>query len=206
MPSEPEHPIAIIGGGASAAIVAAHLARLSNPAPVTIFDRDDRFARGIAYSTQRPEHLLNVRAHNMSAIENDPEHFLRWLQDNRHNYGPADFVPRMIYGDYLAEILNTTRNRTSFEIAHVKNIRQTDGLFQLETSTGRANFKHVIVATGNSSPSMPAGAEKLSVSDGYYNNPWQADYVEIRDAKNIIILDNFDFLIPKNLSESPIKR
>jgi uncharacterized NAD(P)/FAD-binding protein YdhS len=54
--------------------------------------------------TRDVEHLLNVRAANMSAFPDDAGHFLRWLgvakgdQVNR-------FVPRLTYGLYLRELL-----------------------------------------------------------------------------------------------------
>jgi uncharacterized NAD(P)/FAD-binding protein YdhS len=72
---------------------------------VVIVERDERqLAKGLAFGTRRPEHLLNVRASNMSAFPDDPGHFLRWMgfsdseQANR-------FVPRLAYGHYLRELL-----------------------------------------------------------------------------------------------------
>jgi uncharacterized NAD(P)/FAD-binding protein YdhS len=38
-----------------------------------------RFGVGLAYSTGNPRHLLNVRADNMSAFADEPDHFARWL-------------------------------------------------------------------------------------------------------------------------------
>jgi hypothetical protein len=47
---------------------------------------------GIAYSTEFDSHLLNVPAGNMSALPDDPDHFLRWMQTNvAQNFAyPAD--------------------------------------------------------------------------------------------------------------------
>lgn len=72
--------VAIIGGGASGALVAAHLLRgASSPSRIALIERDGRKGEGIAYSTGSECHLLNVPARSMSAFEDDPEHFVRWL-------------------------------------------------------------------------------------------------------------------------------
>lgn len=38
-----------------------------------------KLGRGVAYSTESPDHVLNTRASNMSAFPDDPSHFQRWL-------------------------------------------------------------------------------------------------------------------------------
>jgi uncharacterized NAD(P)/FAD-binding protein YdhS len=89
--------IAIVGGGASGALQALHLAE-AGLSDVTLIERARPPGRGVAYSTLRPEHLLNVSARRMSAFAHDPDHFSRWF-GQRHGGGPEDFAPRMVYGD-----------------------------------------------------------------------------------------------------------
>jgi uncharacterized NAD(P)/FAD-binding protein YdhS len=94
--------IAIVGGGYSGTIMAAELARAGLDA--VLIERGDRFAAGAAYGTTEGAHLLNVRAKNMSAFADEPEHFLRWIE--REGLGGAtSFVPRRDYRRYLAGIL-----------------------------------------------------------------------------------------------------
>ena len=50
------------------------------PYPAPVRTRLPAFARGAAYATPIPLHLLNVRAANMSAYPDRPTHFLEWLQ------------------------------------------------------------------------------------------------------------------------------
>ena len=72
-----QHAI-IIGGGASGVLLAYQL--LKNPASdlsVTLIERRPEIGRGVAYHTGNPEHLLNVRVGNMSALPDEPEHFWR---------------------------------------------------------------------------------------------------------------------------------
>ncbi|HMK97939.1 MAG TPA: FAD/NAD(P)-binding protein, partial [Acidimicrobiales bacterium] len=98
--------VAVVGGGASGALIAAHLLReASPPGYIVVVERDGRVGEGIAYSTGSKCHLLNVPARSMSAFEDDPEHFVRWL-DTRGLPAAADsFVPRKLYGRYLREVL-----------------------------------------------------------------------------------------------------
>ena len=98
-------PMAIVGAGFSRTLLAINLLRWG--ARVVLIERDhDKLARGLAYDTRQPEHLLNLRAANMSAFPDDPEHFLRWLgladteQANR-------FAPQLTYGRDLRQQLLT---------------------------------------------------------------------------------------------------
>jgi uncharacterized NAD(P)/FAD-binding protein YdhS len=103
--------IVIVGGGASGALMAAHLLRERSANPsVTIVEARAELGRGLAYSTGNPSHLLNVRAANMSAFADDPNHFTRWL--SRQPDAPAApedaefrFVSRGLYGRYLESLV-----------------------------------------------------------------------------------------------------
>jgi uncharacterized NAD(P)/FAD-binding protein YdhS len=99
----------IIGGGASGVLLAYQL--LQNPDSdlrVTLVEKRSDIGRGLAYHTGDPGHLLNVRVANMSALPDDPEHFWRWLSTHAERPlcpDPYCFVPRRIYGDYLASLI-----------------------------------------------------------------------------------------------------
>ena len=82
--------IAIIGGGFCGSLSAVNLARLAErPLRVVLINSGRPLGRGIAYGTNRPEHLLNVAARNMSALPALPDHFLDWLR-TRADY--ADYA------------------------------------------------------------------------------------------------------------------
>ncbi len=99
----------IIGGGASGVLLTYQL--LQKPEPgfrVTLIEQRPEIGRGPAYYTSNPEHVLNVRAANMSALPDDPEHFWRWLSSRAEGPlcpDPYCFVPRRAYGDYLASLI-----------------------------------------------------------------------------------------------------
>ena len=85
--------LAIVGGGASGALAAVHLARLSpRPWRILLIGPACELGAGSAYSTDHPHHLLNRPAWMMSAVNDDPEHFFRWLASIDSSLGAGDFV------------------------------------------------------------------------------------------------------------------
>ena len=105
--------VLIIGGGASGALFACHLlSDRTRKLKVTLIEKRQNVGRGVAYCTADPSHLLNVRAANMSAFPDQPDHFWRWLFARENNSLPQNcadpfcFVPRNIYGEYIADLLS----------------------------------------------------------------------------------------------------
>ncbi len=104
--------VAIVGGGFTGSTVAAQLARLAPENFSLKLFEDGPIARGAAYGTRHGEHLLNTRASAMTALVDEPDHFVRWL-DGRAQ--PHEFVSRRTYGDYLEQIAAETFSRADFE-------------------------------------------------------------------------------------------
>ncbi|QKW10824.1 FAD/NAD(P)-binding protein [Streptomyces sp. NA04227] len=75
---------------------------------VYLIDPGTHTGRGLAFGTDVPGHLLNVRASGMSAHRDDPEHFVRWLDGRAKG---EDFVPRALFGQYLADCLDAACER-----------------------------------------------------------------------------------------------
>ena len=73
--------IAIVGGGATGILVATHLARRLDAADdeVVMIEPGETLGRGLAYATDDPRHLLNVRVAKMSAFAGEPNHLVAWL-------------------------------------------------------------------------------------------------------------------------------
>ena len=97
MKSDRQVAVAIVGGGFSGTMVAAQLARRGIGS--VLIEGGGRTGHGIAYSTDEPAHVLNVRAESMSAWPDDPDHFARASGD------PKGFAERRRFGSYLREIL-----------------------------------------------------------------------------------------------------
>ena len=95
--------VVVAGGGFAGTTTAAALLRRG--VRVTLADRTGTFGRGVAYSTRRPEHLLNVMAGRMSALPGEPGHFVAWARRAGHAVDGHSFVPRALYGDYVEALL-----------------------------------------------------------------------------------------------------
>ena len=93
--------IGIIGGGSSAVIATTQiLDKLEQygqhcRAIITVFGQHHP-GLGLAYATQEKEHLLNVRAGNMSGLAEQPYSFVDWLQSTvpDHGYTSESYVSR----------------------------------------------------------------------------------------------------------------
>lgn len=170
------HDIAIIGFGYSGNLVLANIVNKSQkPLKILVADKSENFAKGAAYSTTRSEHLLNVRAKNMSALNDDANHFYKWLVASGYNYDENDFVPRKIYGNYLSFIHTETlkiAKEKNIEIEIIKatasKIEQGDS-HKVYFDNGKAvECKQLVLATGN------------QIKD----NPWQYNFESLANDKS----------------------
>jgi uncharacterized NAD(P)/FAD-binding protein YdhS len=180
----------IIGGGASGVLLACQLLRLGNSAyRVTLIEQRPEIGRGLAYHTGNPDHLLNVRAANMSALPEDPDHFWRWLsaQDASRCGDRYCFVPRRVYGDYIAGLIRPLVSRGDDEdglrIVNSECVsisENADGVVAELTNGAQLIGDVAILATGHDSRKIPASC---------YADPWAPPSVAgIRKDAAILIL------------------
>lgn len=174
--------IAIIGGGASATLLLAHLARIphSKKFAVDVYDRAGRFGRGIAYSTTQECHLLNVRAANMSAYHEEKDDFAAWAA--ARGFGADDFVPRKLFGDYLLEKLHDAKVKIDIHLIKedVKEARKANGLYEI---CGKS-YDHAILASGN----VRALHVKKENAVDCHDCPWSLDYTTLKAAGHIALV------------------
>lgn len=171
--------VAIIGGGFTGTLLAINLLRHDGPR-ATLIERRSVAARGAAYSTVHPEHLLNVRAANMSALPDEPDHFVRWLGRGGHDPAPG-FVPRRIYGDYLAGMLAETIARSGDRVRLVQadaiDVEPAGRGWRVRLGDGDAIAADVVaLAPGNLLPPVPDGLDVEGLAPGcYVSDPWRGD-------------------------------
>ncbi|HEY8616307.1 FAD/NAD(P)-binding protein [Phenylobacterium sp.] len=192
-PSEPA-VVAVIGGGFSGLLTAVHLLRRDPDVVVRLVERAPRFGRGRAYQTRHPDHLLNVRASNMSAFPDDPDHFRRWLAQAGEG-GQDGFVSRGRYGDYLQGLLRdevsdpTRAGRFLLEADEAVAVEPADGRLRVTLSLGRAfDADAVVLALGLLPPAPPPGASPAVLAHpAYVADPWRLD-PEAAPAGDILLI------------------
>ena len=168
---------AIVGGGATGILAAAHLARQLDPAndEVVVIEPGETLGRGLAYATDDPRHLLNVRVANMSAFADEPDHLYAWLRARRgaDATSPFSFISRGLYGDYVADLAeHTLSNRlVRRERARCLDIEERADDVRLALSTGESLAAGVaILATGHDA--------KPTLGDLPAEQPWSAGALE----------------------------
>lgn len=117
-------------GGAGGVLAAAPILRGDPAVRVTLVEPRERIGLGLAYSTPDRNHLLNVRAANMSAFPDDPNHFLSWPAAQGLPSQPDRFVSRGIYDRYLADLLSiwTSARPARFRRTHGIRTELGEGL------------------------------------------------------------------------------
>jgi len=173
--------VAIIGAGLSGTLVATHLLRQATvPLNIQLIERQSPVGRGVAYGTGQNCHLLNVPASKMSAFDDQPNHFLEWLQANAViKAGTDPFVPRRLYGDYIQSVLEEAIAHAS---PQVKLERLMDEAIALKpdscsVAVGLASGEtvqadRVVLAVGNFPPQDPAMGDRSFYRSRRYINAW----------------------------------
>lgn len=162
--------VVIIGGGFSGTMVAVHLA--AQRIPATVIDRGELPARGLAYSTTLPDHLLNVRASNMSAFPDRSDEFANFIASR--GVAPDMFARRRDYGEYLAAIFGEA-SKSGFvnriEGRAVKAGRQGT-CWNVELEDGSILLARTLVlATGNGAPGPLTAFQAIRAND-LIDNLW----------------------------------
>lgn len=192
------YDVVIIGSGFSGNAVLANIVRYTEkPMTIAVLSRDEEGTFGPAYSTQRVEHLLNVRAGSMGLFASNFNHFYQWAtQHDVPNVTPSAYLPRMVYGQYLQSILDETR-----QMAEQKNIRidyiktevedidtgighYLEGFRIATTPAGEVTAKTIVLAIGNT----VQGRRDNDDLPGLITKPW---------------LFNFDKLGPEPVPPTP---
>src|SRR3990167_9660418 len=180
--------IAIIGAGFSGTALAAALHRyVDHPLHVYLLEKTGQFGAGDAYRTPFPYHLLNARANDMSALEDEPEHFIHWLQ--HHEYDSLDaempigrqFVPRVFYHQYLRDLLNEVQQKQNVmrlelmpgEVIDIEPVGASANIVIRDQQTLLVD--KVVLALGNNPPSKLPFA--VSADINCIENPW--DYTAL---------------------------
>jgi uncharacterized NAD(P)/FAD-binding protein YdhS len=190
--------ITIVGGGASGTLLATNLLREARgPVEINLVERRSNVGRGVAFGTTRDSHLLNVPAGKMGAFPEEVDHFYRWLKEKGHAFDSHDFVPRMIFGEYLRD---TFAGAAEAKHPHCMINLIDDEAVDMSVNAMSAEVilrsgeilqsDHVVLAFGNFKPPHPSVENHSFItSNKYFQDPWNSKlYESIRPEDSIFIV------------------
>ena len=198
--------VAVIGGGLSGALVAERLLRTSRSAiHVVVVDPRETLGAGLAYSTDRREHVLNVPSKSMSAVDGESDHFLVWLRGKGNaearEWGASTdangFIPRGLYGSYVRQLLADAAQSAipGVSFTHERNVA-----IALSVEAGRVRVVlkdqrtidagHAVLALGNPPPADPTSSDlPFYASPRYVRDAWGPEALQdISSAAPVLVL------------------
>lgn len=191
----PSRTICVIGAGFSGSMVAAHLLGSGPPdLRVVLAERGGAFARGVAYSTDRPVHRLNVAAGRMGAFPDQEADFLRWLRERDPAAATGSFAPRSLYGEYLGDVLTEAERRGPAALERrsdeaVSIEPRGDGALVRFAQSAPVEARRVVLALGNAAPADPIPVASELLRDGrYVPDPWHLGSQPVSNHRPVMLL------------------
>lgn len=189
--------IGIVGGGASGALIAIHLLRrLRCPTEIVVVEQTGEFGPGVPYRTRNPEHRLNVPAARMSALADEPDHFLEWLRTEQPKCRQDNFAPRGVYADYLVKLLAEAELEADSGVelkrvtGKVSEIEPSGSGLNLILDGWRTKVDQVVLAVGLVSGGDPVPVpESLKEKGIYIPEAWdEAAVLPARGDRNVLVI------------------
>jgi len=173
----PDHcQVAIVGGGAAGTLVALRLLEAATaPMRIVVLEPAATLGQGVAYATDRAEHVLNVPAGRMSLWPQRPGDFIDFLRADGQGEGEAQlahrFAPRRDFARYLQQRLAQVRAGSMATLEHrrlrARSIERTaQGLLCATLEDGsQLQAEDIVLACGNALRPLPVrGAASLPAS------------------------------------------
>ena len=177
--------IVVVGAGAAGTLTAIQLARTarrrSTGLDITLVDPADRWGRGAAYGTIDDQHLLNVPASGMSALPEEPGHFVAWRSHDEPDEASDGyaFASRRQFARYLEATLSDAVAGAAGEIGlrHARTrcvgIRRTAaGIVVLNANGHDLEADAVVLATGLPAAGHHWASDALIQSPFFVPDPW----------------------------------
>jgi uncharacterized NAD(P)/FAD-binding protein YdhS len=196
--------VAVIGAGFSGTMAAVHLLNQTDDRiTVGLVERTSEFGRGLAYRTRDVTHRLNVPAAKMGAFPDDLEGFYHWLQTRPerrravgiHTLHPNAFVPRILYGEYLEDLLAKAERISprlrKIAAEAVDLVPLLNGSFRIEFSADPPLIAdQVVLALGNFPPGDPPLKNRaFHQSDRYLVDVWSPETrAKLSKAGDVLVL------------------
>ncbi|UZE19674.1 FAD/NAD(P)-binding protein [Pseudomonas sp. B21-054] len=188
--------LVIIGAGFSGTVAAIEFLRTApDDSKLIIVNRSGQMAKGLAYGTNSPIHLLNVPAGNMTAIVNEPDSYLKYCQLFDKNITASSFTPRKLYGEYLESMLKgaelSAKGRVHFKqiCANATHISGRAKGATIKLDNNEEIFAdQVILALGHFPPLTPYALKGLQDAPSYISDPWSETITKLYNNDAPILL------------------
>jgi uncharacterized NAD(P)/FAD-binding protein YdhS len=171
--------VVIVGGGFSGSMLALQLSRRVPSLSVAVIDKGSVPGRGLAYTTRHHCHLLNIPAGNMSALPEEPDHFLRWARANYDcSVQATSFLPRYLYGCYLSSLVEeaigcSAAGSSRWIQGEVSSLVPESSRMIVRLKDGRTLVTQCLVlAVGNYPPANLNIPGLPDHSERYFRSPW----------------------------------
>jgi len=202
MPPVTPPTIVIIGGGFSGALTAVHLLKrgFATVGRLVLVNRSGAMARGVAYGTTSEFHVLNVPAGRMSAFDDDPDSFVRFVRARGESVDGGTFVGRHLYGAYLESLLTEaceqapegSVERLNTEVVAIEPEHHDNSAWAwVSLRDGRRiRATRVVLAVGNYPPEdPPVDCDGFFTSSRrYVRDPWASGAFDHLDLHAPILL------------------
>ncbi|ABN86201.1 MULTISPECIES: FAD/NAD(P)-binding protein [Burkholderia] len=176
--------IVIVGGGFSGALTAIRLACAALPVgtSLTLVDEYGQFGRGVAYRADAEGWLLNAPARVLAVPPDRPHDFVDYCNRHGHPASADSFMPRALYGDYLADQLRRVEN---VAVSHrLRKIEERVVAIASDRSGGmhvRLRGGEVLQATaivlatgpGRRNGGDATGIDVSALGPHYFSDPWE---------------------------------
>jgi uncharacterized NAD(P)/FAD-binding protein YdhS len=187
--------VVIVGGGFSGTMLAVQLLRRDPALSLAVIDKGAMPGCGVAYSTSYDCHLLNVPAGNMSALPEEPDHFLRWARTNYDASAQStSFLPRRVYGKYITSLLVETAGGSaggSFRWiqGEVSAIEREPDQLEIRLRDGSTLLtRSLVLAPGNFPPGDLRITGLSKNSERYMPSAWSANALRDIPANGSVLL------------------
>ncbi len=188
----PVHRVAVVGGGASGVLTAINLLALSAEPRlrVEIHEATGIVGRGIAYGTNDPCHLLNVRSRHMSANPDQPADLIEWARRTGRSDDPQAFLPRLDYAAYLQDTLaSVADHRLSIRAGRVEDVVPDAGRFQIVGQGDTSTADSVVLASGNQRPRpLVVDDEPVPAAPWHLPDPWDLGALRLLPKRAVVVV------------------
>jgi uncharacterized NAD(P)/FAD-binding protein YdhS len=189
--------IAIVGAGFSGSALAAKLLRFPPQAPtrLLLFERASQLGTGVAYARHPHPYLLNVPAARMSAIPEDPYHFVAYARQHNPNINGDSYLTRAFYGQYLQHHLAQAEaaapshiqlERVRCEITALSPLDLT-GAVVIRARDRQWLADQVVLACGDPPPRPKSYAAAVKEHRAFIHEPFAAERIQPSDRHVLII-------------------